>query len=113
MNERRRASQPRPTEVRHVREDGVLRISWSDGHVADYTYEYLRGWCPCALCQGHGGDRHFVRSVAPRLAAVEAVGNYAFNLTWADGHQTGIYSYAYLREICPCAACAATSSQPA
>lgn len=90
-----------------------MRITWSDGHAADYTYEYLRGWCPCALCQGHGGDRHFVRTVDPRLAAIEVVGNYAFNFTWSDGHQTGIYSYAYLREICPCAACSAAAVEPA
>jgi DUF971 family protein len=104
MSEPRRPGRPRPTEVRNLREEGRLRVTWSDGHVGDYDYAYLRGWCPCAMCQGHGGDRHFVRTVDPQLRSIEQVGNYALNPTWADGHDTGIYSYAYLRQICPCGA---------
>ncbi len=96
---------PRPTELKNARDEKRVRIAWNDGHVSDYEYEYLRGWCPCALCQGHGNERKFVRSVDPRLEAVEIVGNYAFGLKWADGHDTGIYAYAYLREMCPCATC--------
>ena len=102
MSETRRSGRPRPTEVRHRREEQRVEITWSDGHASDFPYEYLRGWCPCALCQGHGGERHFVRSVDPRLEKIEPVGNYAFNLIWSDGHDAGIFSYAYLREICPC-----------
>lgn len=105
MSDERRVRHPRPLEVRHVADEGLVRVSWSDGHAGDYPYAYLRGWCPCALCQGHGGDRHFVRTADPRLQAIEAVGNYALNFRWSDGHETGIYSYAYLREICPCASC--------
>lgn len=96
---------PQPTEIRHLREEGRVRITWSDDHIGDYDYAYLRGWCPCALCQGHGNDIRFVRAVEPRLQGIEAVGRYAVNLTWTDGHETGIYSWAYLRELCPCAAC--------
>jgi DUF971 family protein len=39
------------------------------------------------------------------LARVAGVGNYALGLTWADGHDTGIYSFRWLRRICPCPAC--------
>ena len=46
-----------------------------------------------------------VETVDPRLEKIEAVGNYAINLGWADGHDTGIYSYAYLRELCSCDEC--------
>lgn len=102
---------PRPTEVNHVRDAGVVRITWNDGHVGEYDYAYLRGWCPCALCQGHGNERRFVRSVDPRLEAIEIVGSYALNLRWGDGHDTGIYAYAYLREICPCPACASGTAE--
>jgi len=108
-----RSQRPRPTEVRNRRERSALEVSWSDGHESDYAYSYLRGWCPCALCQGHGNERRFVRSVDPRLEKIEAVGNYALGLTWADGHETGIYAYAYLRDLCPCDACAiGTTSRP-
>ena len=105
MSEQQRPSRPRPTEVHHVRDEHLVRITWADGHTGDYAYDYLRGWCPCALCQGHGNERRFVRSVDPRLRSIEQVGNYALNFTWADGHETGIYSYAYLRELCSCAEC--------
>jgi len=99
------ARRPRPTEVNHERDASRVRITWSDGHVGEYDYAYLRGWCPCALCQGHGNERRFVRSVDPRLESIEVVGSYALTFRWADGHDTGIYAYSYLREICPCAEC--------
>jgi DUF971 family protein len=105
MSEPRPPSRPRPTEIHHLREEGLVRITWSDGHVGDYDYATLRGWCPCALCQGHGNERRFVRTADPRLRSIESVGAYAVNLAWSDDHDTGIYSWAYLREICPCPLC--------
>ena len=45
---------------------------------------------------------------APKLTNVETVGRYAVRLFWADGHSTGLYSFDYLREICPCAECKKT-----
>ena len=82
-----------------------MRITWADGHVGDYGFAYLRGWCPCAGCQGHGNERRFVDVTDPQLVSINAVGNYALGMKWSDGHDTGIYSYAYLRELCPCASC--------
>lgn len=102
-----RTRYPRPREVRHLHEQRAVRITWADGHVGEYSLEYLRGWCPCAVCQGHGGEVRFVGVADPQLVRIQVVGNYAVNLAWADGHDTGIYSYAYLRERCPCAACGA------
>ena len=40
-----------------------------------------------------------------KMLGVEPVGNYAIRINWSDGHNTGIYSYDHLREICPCAEC--------
>jgi len=96
----------RPTEIRHLHEQGAVRITWSDGHVGEYEYAYLRGWCPCAVCQGHGGQRTFLSFPRAQLAGIQAVGNYAVSLSWQDGHDTGIYSYPYLRQLCPCPQCA-------
>ena len=59
----------------------------------------LRGWCPCAQCQGHSGERRFVPTKDPRVTAAEGVGRYAVRFIWDDGHATGMYSYPYLREI--------------
>jgi DUF971 family protein len=41
------------------------------------------------------------------LVDVGPVGNYAMNIVWKDGHATGIYSWEYLRRICPCSECTA------
>ena len=66
-----------------------IRFQWEDGHQAFYPFEYLRGCCPCASCQGHFEPRKFVLVKGATLARVELVGNYAFNLIWADGHDGG------------------------
>ena len=100
-----------PTEIRHVKSEGVVRITWDDGHVGEYTQEYLRGYCPCALCQGHGSQRRFVTVPGAKLQQIRAVGNYAIEFTWSDGHSTGIYTYDYLRALCPCAACKKQQSE--
>lgn len=102
------APEPYPVEVHRRVDERVVRISWSDDHVADYPFVHLRGWCPCAGCQGHGGERHFVRAANSDLARISVVGNYALQFAWGDGHETGIYTYRYLRALCPCSVCAVT-----
>lgn len=95
-----------PTEVRRQATDRCMRVTWSDGHVSDYPWTYLRGWCPCASCQGHGGDKRYVHTDNPQLVNIAVVGKYALSLAWADGHDSGIYSYRYLRTLCACTQCA-------
>ena len=94
-----------PTEINHIKADGIVRITWDDGHVGEYPQQYLRGYCPCALCQGHGAQRKFVSAPEAKLQEIRAVGNYAIEFRWHDGHSTGIYSYDYLRALCPCSGC--------
>lgn len=83
----------------------MVRVTWDDGHVGDYPREYLRGYCPCALCQGHGGEIKFIAALNAQLAEISAVGNYAIQFGWEDGHNTGIYTFDYLRSLCPCPQC--------
>ena len=87
---------PTPLLLTPIPED---RLLWDDDTLNDYPFAYLRGWCPCAVCQGHGGERHFVKVENPQLVSIDMVGNYAVNPTWDDGHETGIYTYAYLRSL--------------
>jgi DUF971 family protein len=94
-----------PTEINHRKADRLVRITWSDGHVGDYSEQYLRGYCPCALCQGHGAEINFVSVPDTALEGIRAMGNYAIELSWRDGHSTGIYTFEYLRALCPCSAC--------
>jgi DUF971 family protein len=90
---------PSPALVIPIEEEKMLRILWDDDLLSTYPFTYLRGWCPCAVCQGHGGEHHFVQVENPELASVSMVGNYALNPRWVDGHETGIYTFAYLRSL--------------
>jgi DUF971 family protein len=92
---------PHPLEVHRLVPERLVRITWSDGHVSDYPFAYLRGWCPCAGCQGHGGEKRFVHGNSD-LQSIAPVGRYALSFMWGDGHETGIYAYTYLRQLCPC-----------
>ena len=83
----------------------TLTVRWNDGHVSTYPWWYVRGFCPCAMCQGHAGGWDFVKVDRPRLAEVNEVGHYALNITWQDGHRTGIYSFEVLRQLCTCDSC--------
>jgi DUF971 family protein len=96
---------PVPTEINHIKSRAVVRITWDDGHAGEYAETYLRGYCPCALCQGHGAQRRFIDVPDAKLTGIAGVGNYAIELFWHDGHSTGIYTFDYLRSLCPCSHC--------
>jgi ATP-binding protein involved in chromosome partitioning len=101
----RDAGEPEPTAIGRSADGSSLRVAWSDGHESEYPLGYLRGWCPCAECQGHEGRRRFVHAPDVALVSWEPVGRYALCFEWEGGHRTGIYSYAYLRALCACARC--------
>lgn len=86
-------------------ERSTLLVEWPDGHESRYPLRYLRGWCPCATCQGHDPGRDWVPNDGPELTGLQPMGNYAMGLRFADEHGTGIYSWPYLRELCPCPSC--------
>jgi DUF971 family protein len=98
---------PRPKALRSPRGGRTTEIDWSDGHKGVYPHMILRGYCPCAGCQGHEGTIAFIEPSDAQLQLddIEKVGNYALALRWFDGHDTGIYSYRYLRALCHCEAC--------
>lgn len=97
-------SEPIPVTLRAPAGARLLEIDWSDGTTTSYRHAILRGFCPCAHCQGHHGPVQWVDGAERadlELASIEEVGNYAVQLTWGDGHATGIYSYRFLRELAP------------
>jgi metal-sulfur cluster biosynthetic enzyme len=103
---------PVPVEINHIKAKGVVRVSWDDAHVGSYPEDYLRGYCPCALCQGHdAAERKFISVPDAKLGQIRAVGNYAVEFQWEDGHSTGIYTFEYLRSLCPCAGCKGDSTE--
>lgn len=89
-----------PTGVKAPHGAQVLEITWADGHRCSYPHEILRGFCPCATCQGHSGTIRFVPGGNLEIREIEQVGNYAIQLTWGDGHNAGIFSFRYLRGLC-------------
>lgn len=109
-----------PLQVRVSKSKGI-QVQWADGHLSTYDHAYLRDHCPCATCREAepGGQSALpLYRPNPQVVAAEVVGNYAIHFRFSDGHQTGIYSYVYLRSICPCAECqrqrgeSAPESQP-
>jgi len=105
----------RQTDPEHIAisKSSGIKIDWTDGHHSAYSLQYLRDCCPCATCaETHGPAQPPARDnplqlYKPKLKMekVEPVGQYAIRIYWNDGHNSGIYSYDYLREICPCEAC--------
>ena len=88
-----------PTDVVHDKRRNVLRIVWDDGGDCEYPIPYLRGWCPCAGCQGHGGTVRFRGTPDVRVEAIAEVGSYALAFRFSDGHDTGIYTWTWLRRL--------------
>jgi len=101
-----------PTDLHIDRNEG-LRIAWSDGRCSQYALAYLRLRCPCAACRTKapepaptGGTISLTvlpqgAEHAAEFTAAELVGHYALRIEWADGHNTGIYDFQYLRSIDP------------
>ena len=84
-----------------------LAVLWNDGEETYIGLERLRRACPCAGCcgepdaLGHVDKPHVSYDPARsfRLQSYGIVGGYAFQLTWGDGHSTGLYSFALLRQL--------------
>lgn len=81
-----------------------MRIEWNDGEKFAVPFRELRFYCPCARCvDEHTGRRTLERndveeSIRPKQAQV--VGRYALAIHFDDGHQTGIYPFDYLHDLC-------------
>jgi DUF971 family protein len=97
-----------PTRIHADRAAGTLELEWADGHVTTYGAHDLRWLCPCAFCRGEAGlpgwldTSPTLTAEQTRLVDVALVGSYALAPTWADGHHTGYYPFALLRERCSC-----------
>jgi len=93
---------PWPAELRVFKAEGRLEIDFTDGKTCSLPAEYLRVESPSAEVQGHGGPA--TRKVVAgrrhvKIEAIEPVGHYAIRIIFDDRHDTGIYSWSYLREL--------------
>ena len=89
----------RPVGIKAPHGAREFAVTWADGHVSRIPHQILRGYCPCAGCQGHSGEIRFQEGRNLELRDIGRVGNYALALTWGDGHSSGIYTFTYLREL--------------
>lgn len=109
-----------PKKVRVLITEGKgLEIDWQDGHHSAWNFAWLRHACPCATCndernqQGRkpGQPKARAAELLPmytppaKPSGAHAVGRYALQFDWLDGHGSGIYSWEYLRRQCQCSEC--------
>jgi DUF971 family protein len=92
---------PHPTNIKSRTRSRVLEVSFDDGSVFELPYEYLRVFSPSAEVRGHGPGQEQLQLGKHEvvITQVEPVGNYAVKLVFDDGHNTGLYTWAYLYEL--------------
>ena len=103
-----------PAKVRVHKSEGTgMEIEWKDGHTSAWTFRWLRDACPCATCheereatgrkpgepKPQPATLLQMYKAPPRPESVSPVGRYAIAFRWNDGHQSGIYSWDYLRHL--------------
>jgi DUF971 family protein len=115
------STDPKSVKVNLTAGTGV-DIEWGDGHISHYSFLFLRNACPCAMCEEERAKAGLKRGELPKLApgalpmfkpaakplSAEGIGKYAIKFNWNDDHDLGIYSWKFLREVCPCGECKAT-----
>lgn len=114
------SADPKSVKVNLTTGTGV-EIEWKDGHRSSYTFPFLRDACPCAMCNEERDKTKRRPGDPPKLApgalpmfkpsakpvSAEPIGKYAIRFAWNDSHDLGIYSWKFLREVCPCGECKA------
>lgn len=92
---------PTPTDLTVHQQSKVLDIAFDDGASFSLPFEYLRVYSPSAEVKGHGAGQEVLqlgkRDVG--ITALEPVGNYAVKPTFSDGHDSGLYTFAYLYKL--------------
>ena len=105
----------KPAKIRVDKTGGMgMSITWADGHESHWSFAWLRSACPCATCHeerdADGREPGVAKPKAvtllpmyeapPRPVEVTPVGKYAIRFKWNDGHEAGLYSWDYLRNVC-------------
>ena len=95
----------RPLSIKQTEKD-TITFAWDDGVVTSLPIQLLRDECPCAECKGETILLHQILPVIqPKkqghydVKGIVPVGSYAIQITWGDGHATGLYSWEYLRNL--------------
>jgi DUF971 family protein len=86
---------PSPSEIKLHRKSRILEISFSDGKVFQFPCEFLRVYSPSAEVRGHSPGQEVLQTGKREVNIndIKPVGNYAIQLNFSDGHNTGLYSW--------------------
>jgi DUF971 family protein len=92
---------PWPTELRLHKDRKTLTVAFDSGDSFDLAAEYLRVRSPSAEVQGHSPSQKKMVTGKENVAivAIEPVGNYAIKIVFDDGHDTGLFTWDYLRKL--------------
>ena len=92
---------PWPSEIRLNPARDVLTVAFDDGSRFELRAEYLRVESPSAEVRGHGGGpKTILRGKQDvKISGLEPVGNYAVRIGFDDGHDSGLFSWAYLHQL--------------
>lgn len=95
------AQSPIPVDIKLHRKQRMLELRYAQGEVIELSCEYLRVYSPSAEVRGHGPGQEVLQTgkVEVNVDQIVPTGNYALQLIFSDGHDTGIYSWAYLYEL--------------
>ncbi len=95
----------KPTAIKQTDAE-TLTFTWDDQTVTPLAITLLRDECPCAECKG---ETILMQQILPvvkpklpghyRIQGIVPVGSYAIQISWGDGHATGLYSWEYLRTL--------------
>jgi len=91
-----------PTDVKLHKKSATLELVYGEDSTSELSAEFLRVHSPSAEVRGHGRGQEVLQVGKRRvkISSLETVGNYAIKLAFDDGHDTGIYSWTYLKELC-------------
>jgi DUF971 family protein len=91
----------RPTDIKLRSRSRLIEVTFDSGERFELPFEYLRVYSPSAEVRGHGPGQETLQIGKHEvgITKVEPVGNYAVRLVFDDGHDTGLYTWAYLHEL--------------
>lgn len=91
----------RPTQIKLHQQSRLLDLVFTDGVSFTLSCEYLRVYSPSAEVRGHGPGQEVLQigKEQVNITAIEPVGSYAVKLVFDDGHETGLYDWAYLYKL--------------
>lgn len=94
-----------PKQIKIVDKSKLL-VKWDDDTESEIGLKYLRDECPCATCKGetvlmktYRPARKETNSEMYKIKDIKTVGGYAIQITWKDGHNTGIYTWDNLKRL--------------